>query len=251
MHAQARKKEKGDLLWFKIALAVMPKLTKWYFRFVELTSKKIFLNAEYEDQYCKKGSCAVAGFHGPALFIAYYFGRYQTLIMVSRSWDGELVDACLRAWGNITCRGSSSRGGKEALAEMIGVVKEQNCCTGLAVDAPRGPARKLKIGVVILGKETGQPLLPVGMWATRYIQFGSWDKMILPLPFGKIVMVFGKPTYVPQGLERDDYERIRQQVEEDLLTVQAEAEAKVRELKARGKEPALTPVPKETLSPPH
>jgi lysophospholipid acyltransferase (LPLAT)-like uncharacterized protein len=171
--------------------------------------------------------------------------------MASRSWDGDLIAASVERWGNVTCRGSSSHGGKEALAEMIDQVKEKNCVTGLAVDAPRGPARKVKMGTVILSRETGQPVLPWGFWTTRAIQFNSWDKMILPLPFGTTVMAFGKPTTVPKGLDRDEYERTRQQIEDDLVATQEEAEAKVRELKALPKEPALKPVPKETPSQPH
>ena len=244
----AVKKAKGDRFWFKIALAVVPRVARAYFTLVDLTSRKIFLNKEYEDECGKRGSFAVAGFHGSALFSAYYFGRYRTLIMVSRSFDGELVDRVVKAWGNITCRGSSSRGGREALAEMIDQVKKFNCCTGLAVDAPRGPAGKVKMGVVILARDTGQPVLPAATWTTRHIQFNSWDKMILPLPFSTIVIAFGKPLEVPKGLERDDYERIRQEIEENLANAQNEAKAKVRQLKASQSQRPLAPISKETPS---
>jgi lysophospholipid acyltransferase (LPLAT)-like uncharacterized protein len=251
MEAQARKKEKGDLLWFKIALAVLPWISLAYMKLVDWTCRKIYLNREYEDQCREKGSFTIAGFHGPCIYLAYYAARYETLIMASRSWDGDVIAACVERWGNRTCRGSSSRGGKEALAEMIDQVKEKNCVTGLAVDAPRGPARKVKMGTVILSRETGQPVLPWGFWTTRCIQFNSWDKMILPLPFGTIVMAFGKPTVVPKGLDHDEYERIRQQIEDELVATQDAAEAKVRQLKAPSNESALKPVPKETTSKTH
>lgn len=228
---EKNKKDKGKRLWFRLALFLVPRLVTGYFRLVDLTSKKIFLNQEYEEQICKKMAFNCACFHGTMLFPIYYCRRYPGVIMVSRSWDGELIDRSIRRMGFDTTRGSSSRGGKEALQEMIELANERNYCTGIAVDAPRGPSRKVKIGAVMLGKGTGRPVLPLMSWATRQIQFGSWDSMILPLPFSTIVMAFGKPTMVPEGLTNDDYERLRQEIEDNMLEASEQAESKVRELK--------------------
>ena len=151
--------------------------------------------------------------------------------MVSRSYDGEIIDRSIRRMGYDTVRGSSSKGGKEALVEMIEQIKQRNYCSGLAVDAPRGPSRKVKMGIVIVGRETGQPVVPLVSWATRQIQFKSWDSMILPLPFSTIVMSFGKPTFIPLGLSNDEYEKIRLDIEEEMLRVSAETELKVRQIK--------------------
>ena len=74
--------------------------------------------------------------------------------------------------------------------------------------------------------------------------------MILPLPFSRIVIAFGKPIDVPKGLERDDYEKIRQEVEENLANAQDQAKAKVTLLKASRAQRPLAPVTKETVSPP-
>jgi lysophospholipid acyltransferase (LPLAT)-like uncharacterized protein len=228
---ETNKKDKGKRLWFRLALFLVPRLVTGYFRLVDLTSKKIFLNQEYEEQICKKMAFNCACFHGTMLFPIYYCRQYPGVIMVSRSWDGELIDRSIRRMGFDTTRGSSSRGGKEALQEMIELAKERNYCTGLAVDAPRGPSRKAKMGIVMVGKGTGQPVLPLMSWATRQIQFGSWDSMILPLPFSTIVMAFGKPTMVPQGMTSEDYERLRQEIENNMLEASDQAESKVREIK--------------------
>lgn len=231
MTDQHKKKEKGELLWFRVVLWLLPRLVAGYFKLVDLTSRKIFFNREYEEQVCQKRPFACACFHGTMLFPVYYCKRYPGVIMVSRSWDGELIDRCLRQWRYDTTRGSSSRGGKEALEEMIDMIKEKNYCSGLAVDAPRGPSRIVKMGIVIVGRETGQPVVPLVSWATRQIRFKSWDKMILPLPFSTVVMAFGKPTMIPEGLDRDDYERIRSDIEEEMLRISRQAEDKVEELK--------------------
>lgn len=228
------KREKGDQLLFRLALFLVPRLVTLYFRLVDLTSRKIWLNREYEQQICKKRPFNCACFHGTMLFPIWHCRQYPGVIMVSRSWDGEVIDRCLKRMGFDTTRGSSSTGGKEALVEMIEMAKERNYCTGLAVDAPRGPSRKAKMGIVVVGKETGQPVLPLMSWATRQIQFKSWDKMILPLPFCTIVMAFGKPTEVPPVLSNDDHERIRQEIEDNMLLAQKEAEERVADLKRGG-----------------
>ncbi len=202
------------------------------FRLVDLTSRTIVLNQEHEEEICKKRPFTCACFHGTMLFPVYYCRRYPGVVMISRSWDGEIIDRSLRRMGYDSTRGSSSRGGKEALTELIDMVKEKNYCSGLAVDAPRGPSRKVKIGTVIIAKETGQPVVPFVSWGTRQIQFRSWDSMILPLPFSTIVMAWGKPTFVPRGLGNDDYENLRQEIEDKMIEASEQAEAKVREIKA-------------------
>jgi len=150
--------------------------------------------------------------------------------MVSRSWDGEIIDRSIRRMGYDTTRGSSSRGGKEALWEMIDMINENKYCSGLAVDAPRGPSREVKIGIVVVAKETGQPVVPLVSWATKKIQFHSWDSMILPLPFSTIVMAFGKPTMVPQGLSKEEYEDLRIEIEKEMRRIQEQAEEKIKEI---------------------
>jgi lysophospholipid acyltransferase (LPLAT)-like uncharacterized protein len=230
MPKKAKKKGKGDLLWFRAALFLLPKIVGAYFKLVDLTSKKLALNQEIQQRVCKTKSFCLAGFHGALLWAAYSFRRYRGVIMVSRSWDGELIDRCLRHWGYDTTRGSSSRYGKEALQEMIDLVNETGCNSGMAVDAPRGPARKAKIGAVIVARDTGQPIVPIGTWTTRHLQFNSWDKMILPLPFGTIVTAFGEPVQVPEGLSPDEYEQIRQRLEERIEAAQTQSEQMVQQL---------------------
>ncbi|MGA8832098.1 MAG: lysophospholipid acyltransferase family protein [Desulfomonilaceae bacterium] len=230
MSREKRNVEKGDRFWYRLVLFLVPRLVTGYFRLVDLTSKKIFLNSEYEDQVCKKRPFACSCFHGTMLFPVYYCRRYPGVVMVSRSWDGELIDRSIRRMGYDTTRGSSSKGGKEALWEMIDVIKERKYCSGLAVDAPRGPSRQVKIGIVVVAKETGQPVVPFVSWATRKIQFHSWDSMMLPLPFSTIVMAFGKPVEVLPSLSNEEYEDIRQEIEKEMLRVQEQVEEKVKEI---------------------
>lgn len=225
------KVEKGQKIWFRLVLFIVPRLVSYYFKIVDITSKKIFLNTEYEDEICKRMPFACACFHGTMLFPVYYCRRYPGVVMVSRSYDGEIIDRSIRRMGYDTVRGSSSKGGKEALVEMIEQINDRRYCSGLAVDAPRGPSRKVKMGIVIVGRDTGQPVVPLVSWATSQVQFKSWDSMILPLPFSTIVMSFGRPTFVPKGLSNEEYEKIRADIESEMLKISAETESTVQEIK--------------------
>jgi lysophospholipid acyltransferase (LPLAT)-like uncharacterized protein len=231
MQDETSKKEKGSRLWYKLALALVPSFATWYLKLVFATSRKVYLHQEREEEICKKLPFVIGSFHQTLVPNAFYLGRYRPVAMVSRSWDGEFIARAVEKWGYFTARGSSSRGGKEALAEMIEIHYKHKCPTGVTVDAPRGPAGKVKIGIVMLGKETGQPVVPVACWTTRIVQFNSWDKMMIPLPFSTMVFSFGKPTDVPRGLDREAYERLRLEVEEKMTEADLEAKQKVQEIK--------------------
>ena len=217
-------------------LFLLPRLVTFLFSTSDLTTRRVWLNQEHEEEVCKKRPFTCACFHGTMLFPVYYCRRYPGVVMVSRSWDGELIDRSMRRMGYDSTRGSSSRGGRDALHEMIDIIKERNYCSGLAVDAPRGPSRKVKMGIVIVARETGQPVVPLVSWATRQIQFNSWDRMILPLPSSTVVLGWGKPVQVASGLTNDDYERIRQEIEDNMVAVSEQCERAVRDLK-EGRKP--------------
>jgi hypothetical protein len=92
------------------------------------------------------------------------------------------------------------------------------------------------MGTVIIARETGKPVVPLVSWATRQIRFNSWDKMILPLPFSTIVLAWGKPVEVAPGLTNDEYERIRQEIEDNMVAASEQCESLVRDLK-QGRKP--------------
>ena len=192
-----KKKDKKKSLCVPLALFLLPLFVRAYFGFVDLTSRKIWLNREYEYEVCRKRSFACASFHGVMLFPLYYCRRYHGLVMVSRSRDGEFISRSLQRINYKTIRRSVSAGGKEALEEMIDTIKQKDCSSGQAVDGPQGPAGVVKMGIVVMARETGPPIVPFVSWASRQVQFKSWDRMILPLPFSTIVMAFGRPTDGP------------------------------------------------------
>jgi lysophospholipid acyltransferase (LPLAT)-like uncharacterized protein len=81
-------------------------------------------------------------------------------------------------------------------------------------DGPRGPARQAKPGVVALASATGAALVPVGIAARPSVRFGSWDRVLLPLPFARVRCVYGSPLLVPK--RTGDLETWRKELEAQL-----------------------------------
>ena len=137
--------------------------------------------------------------------------------------DGRMIADAVKRLGVCSVAGSSSRGGKEALLQLKNLIREGNHI-GITPDGPKGPCYSAKPGVVSLASSTGAPVCPVAYSASRYFQFGSWDKMILPKPFSKVVFVMGELLFIPASLSEEKFEEHRQRVEKALNEVMKQAD---------------------------
>lgn len=122
-----------------------------------------------------------------------------TITMASRSEDGEVIATFLACWGFRATRGSSSKGGGQALSEMVDFLKGTTRWAALTPDGPRGPARRCKTGLARLAEATGGAVMPVGSSSTRPRFLRSWDRYLLPMPFSRCVVVFGPPVERTEG----------------------------------------------------
>jgi lysophospholipid acyltransferase (LPLAT)-like uncharacterized protein len=144
------------------------------------------------------------------------------VVMVSRSFDGEVISATLKHFKNFQAvRGSSSKkgkdkGGQEALDEMIEFGR-QGFDLVITPDGPQGPPYQAKRGVIDLAKQTGYPIFCVGCNADRYFEAKSWDKTRVPFPYAKFVYRVSDSIYVPKDADEDMIEAKRQEVEKTLV----------------------------------
>ena len=145
--------------------------------------------------------------------------------MVSSSEDGEFVARILKRQGHEAFRGSTTRGGIKALSALIKKLKEKQRVSIIIPDGPQGPRFKVKLGIIILARETGYPILPFSYSAKRMKVFASWDRFILPYPFTKCLGIYGKPFYVPKDADKNDLKRYRDLLEKELncLTIEADS----------------------------
>jgi len=113
-------------------------------------------------------------------------------ILISASRDGELIARVMRCFGQGAVRGSSSRGGKAALKQMIQLGKAPYDLV-FTPDGPRGPRHEIKPGVAQLARLSGRPVVPMAFACSRGHRFASWDRFLLPFPFARAVFAFGPP----------------------------------------------------------
>ena len=150
-----------------------------------------------------------AGWHRGFLYYAYHYRDRQGAGIISKSMDGELIALVGQRLGIHPVRGSSTRGGPEALRDIVDYIQAGHI-GGFTPDGPVGPPYVSKPGIIQLAVRTGSPLLTFCWDAHPSWEFNSWDRTILPLPFARIAILYDRePMYVPSGLSNDAYEALR------------------------------------------
>jgi len=125
--------------------------------------------------------------------------RYQNIcVLISKSKDGEYIAGIAGKLGYEPVRGSTSRGGFEALAAMIEKAKSGHS-VAFTPDGPRGPKCVVQKGVIVSAMQSGLPIIPIAAALKRKCIVGSWDEFHIPFPFNKAAVCYGKPFYVREG----------------------------------------------------
>jgi len=150
--------------------------------------------------------------HNQQLFLLYPYRHQKIASLISKSSDGEYIARCLPYFGMRAIRGSTSRGGTRALISLLKATRE-GYRPMLTPDGPRGPIYTVQPGILFLAKKTGFPIIPVGTALSHKIKVGSWDKMRVPLPFGKTAFTYGKTVWVK---DNEDMERAAKELQEQL-----------------------------------
>lgn len=130
----------------------------------------------------------IAFWHGEMLPAWKCFADQGATALVSHSRDGGLLTELLENWGFTVARGSSSKGGDEALAEIVAAAQRGRVL--ITPDGPRGPARKMKPGAVVAAQRAGVPLYLCRVKAAKAVRGTNWDRFVIPLPFSTIDLEF-------------------------------------------------------------
>jgi lysophospholipid acyltransferase (LPLAT)-like uncharacterized protein len=117
--------------------------------------------------------------------------------LVSQHRDGRFIGTVMRRFGILPILGSSSRGGAAGLRNLLAVLVRGDMI-GITPDGPRGPPRRAAFGVAQLAALSGVPVVPLAARTSRRIRLNTWDRMPVPLPFGRGVVVCGSAISVPR-----------------------------------------------------
>jgi lysophospholipid acyltransferase (LPLAT)-like uncharacterized protein len=167
-----------------------------------------------------------AFWHGRILPGAVYFKRRGIVVITSENFDGEWIARIITKFGYGTARGSSSRGARKALLQLVRDVEQAP--VAFTLDGPRGPARVAQPGAVWLAKVTGKPIIPFHLEADRHWTMRSWDRTQIPRPFATVALAFAPPIQVPRSADDAELDRTGRRLE----TALADCERRCRTLLA-------------------
>ncbi len=123
-------------------------------------------------------------------------------LLISEHRDGELIARVAQAFGYRTVRGSTTRGANRAL---VGLVRELEAGVSVAItpDGPTGPYHRFAAGALLVAQRSARPIVPTGVHVSRFWQFGSWDRFVLPKPFARVTIAFGPFLSAPAGAPKE------------------------------------------------
>jgi hypothetical protein len=149
--------------------------------------------------------------HQCVLPCTFYYRRTHATIIVSRSFDGELITRILELFGFHTTRGSSARGAREGLLGLKQVIASGHPAIFTA-DGPRGPIYRTKMGPIKLAHITGARIGAFHLEPKRAWTMHSWDRFLVPKPFTRIVVSWARWTTVPGDLAESQFEQKREEL---------------------------------------
>ncbi len=199
-------------LWQRVALWLAPRLAAWTIRAIGRTLR--FENLVEEGAVVQTPPITgIWCFWHQCTFVAgWHFRRFHPHVLISRSFDGELIARTLELLGYRTVRGSSSRG---AVAGLLGLraLVEGGAPAVFTADGPRGPIYVTKPGPVKLAQMTGHPIGSFHLQPQRAWTLKSWDRFMIPKPFSLVVVAWSRAVPPPARDARDeDLEAARQEL---------------------------------------
>ena len=204
----------------RIALAILPPIGALLIRLLGMTLRFQEIGEPTSQADANPQTRVYCLWHRSLLSIAYYFRKRKIAILISPSFDGELITRTIRRVGYTTVRGSSSRGGVTGLLRMQTALDRSSGAScnyaAFTADGPHGPVYCAKAGGVKLAQKVGGGVgifyaAPDRAWKLR-----SWDGFLIPRPFSKVVIAWQPPVNVAGDADDRELEAAREGVERAL-----------------------------------
>lgn len=201
-------------------------LIPYYLKILIKTSKVITLNKEVLESFLSNSKPFIlAVWHCNAFTGPILIRNMDFHILISQSRDGELIDRIVKKFDNYSVRGSTTRGGMQALKILTRLGKEGKRIV-ITPDGPKGPAFKVQPGIITLASLTGLPIIPFHHESTKQIKAKSWDSLRIPFLFNTIIIRYGDPIYIPPNLNHNQLEYYCRFLEDEMMKNLIETEKK-------------------------
>lgn len=204
--------------------------------FLYYTNRREIIGKEILEKVILEGKPAIGCFwHGRLLPMPLIMSdRSKLAAIVSRHTDGEFLANIMNILGVHAIRGSSNRvktenkgskdrGGTTVVRETIENIQRGNSIV-ITPDGPKGPRMRVKDNIFRIAHKTGAPIITMAYSATNSIVFNSWDKFMLPLPFGKMVFKISEPFYIPESWTEEEIKSAGKIIENNLNQITEEVD---------------------------
>ena len=192
----------------QIKIIIISFIGKWVIQILFYLNKIVINGEEHLLNLINSGRpIMVCVWHGRLLFPSWYIRLKTTNIhaIASRHTDAEIMAQILNKWGYGLIRGSTRKGGKAVVQKMAEVFNNAGI-VAVTNDGPKGPPRIAKAGSTGLALKYNVQIITITGSATKYWQMKSWDRFMLPKPFGKIQLIVSPPLNITEELKTAEEE---------------------------------------------
>jgi hypothetical protein len=217
--------------WFQRAVG---SLTAEFLRLVFRTNRFSFDPPDVYDLVEPQMPAIFAFWHGQHFLTPFIKTKdiHRAKVLISRHRDGEFNAVAAERLGIGTIRGSGDhgsafhrKGGVGAFKEMVRAL-EQGYNVALTADVPKR-SRIAGLGIIMLARESGRPIMPLAMVTSRFLRLKNWDRTTINLPFGRGALVGGEMIMVPPDAGAEAMEELRARLEATLNDATVRAYAQV------------------------
>jgi lysophospholipid acyltransferase (LPLAT)-like uncharacterized protein len=210
----------------RIVLRIIIAAGYWFIRLIGPTLRVCVSREEGAQQSIDERPLIVSFWHACMIPATYICRNIGVRVMSSYSYDGEYMGRIIRRFGFVAVKGSSSRNAVRALLGLRRAL-EEGWTVAFTLDGPRGPRYKVKPGPVSLARSSGVPLSMFHIAVDRAWVLNTWDRLMIPKPFSRVLMRFGKLIPVPSDATDEEVERYQQELQVSLDRVREFAEQNV------------------------
>ena len=209
----------------KLAYSIICWIGAKYIKFVSFNTKWSFINKKYVENLWKKNESFILCFwHGRLLMMPLSWNNKKKInVLISAHSDGQLLSKTVKYFDIKTIIGSSSKGGSEAIRNIIKSLKS-GISIGMTPDGPRGPRMKINSAIIKIASLTGNKIIPLSYSVKKKIFLNSWDKFLVALPFGKGCFIWGKPIKIKKNISHNEDLKLSNKLEKILIKLTKEAD---------------------------
>ena len=205
-----------------------------FLRLVWLTNRFSFDPANVYERVEPQMPAILAFWHGQHFMTPFIKTKHshRAKVLISRHRDGEFQAIAAERLGIETIRGSGDQGGAFHRKGGVGAFKEMvraladGYNVALTADVPKR-SRVAGLGIIMLARESGRPIMPFAMATSRFIRLNNWDHTTINLPFGRGALVGIEEIFVPADADSETMEKLRVKLEATLNEATRRAYAQV------------------------